>query len=134
MGLPRHPARDLLLVAGDTGVAPLKALLTEMAATGDPRSAVLFWGVRDLDELYDIEDITRIAQACRRVTVVPVVSEGDPGQYASGLVTDAIAAYGEWSGHEVYLAGPPLMLAATSAALRRLGVAPDRIHHDAPDG
>jgi NAD(P)H-flavin reductase len=134
MGLPAHPARDLLLVAGDTGVAPLKALLTEMAATGDPRSAVLFWGVRDLDELYDIEDIARIARAARRVTVVPVVSEGDAGQYASGLVTDAIAAYGEWSGHEVYLAGPPLMLAATSAALRELGVTPDRIHHDAPEG
>jgi NAD(P)H-flavin reductase/hemoglobin-like flavoprotein len=134
MGLPEHPGRDLLLVAGDTGVAPLKAMLTEMAATGDPRSAVLFWGVRDLDELYDIEDITRIAAAGRRLTVVPVVSEGDPGQYASGLVTDAIAAYGEWSGHEVYLAGPPLMLAATSAALQQLGVSPDRIHHDAPEG
>jgi NAD(P)H-flavin reductase/hemoglobin-like flavoprotein len=134
MGLPENPARDLLLVAGDTGVAPLKALLSEMAATGDQRSAVLFWGVRDLDELYDIEAITRIARACRRVTVVPVVSEGDPGQYASGLVTDAIAAYGEWSGHEVYLAGPPVMIAATSAALQQLGVSPDRIHHDAPDG
>lgn len=134
MGLPGQPDRDLLMVAGDTGVAPLKALLTEMAATGDPRSAVLFWGVRDLDELYDIEDIARIARTARRVTVVPVVSEGDPGQYASGLVTDAIAAYGEWSGHEVYLAGPPLMLAATSAALQQLGVAPERIHHDSPEG
>jgi NAD(P)H-flavin reductase len=66
--------------------------------------------------------------------VVPVVSEGEAGPYASGLVTDAIAAYGEWSGHEVYLAGPPVMLAATSAALQTLGVAADRIHHDAPEG
>ncbi|MCA2218552.1 FAD-binding oxidoreductase [Jidongwangia harbinensis] len=130
MGLPEHPARDLLLVAGDTGVAPLKAMLAELAATGDRRSAVLFWGVRDLDELYDIEDIADIARACRRATVVPVVSEGEAGPYASGLVTDAIAAYGEWSGAEVYLAGPPVMLAATSAALRMLGVSPERIHHD----
>jgi NAD(P)H-flavin reductase len=130
MGLPDRPARDLLLVAGDTGVAPLKAMLGELAATGDRRSAVLFWGVRDLDELYDIEEIADIARTCRRATVVPVVSEGEAGPYASGLVTDAIAAYGEWSGHEVYLAGPPLMLAATSAALQALGVSPDRIHHD----
>jgi NAD(P)H-flavin reductase len=62
-----------------------------------------------------------------------VISEGDPGAYASGLVTDAVAAYGEWSSHEVYLAGPPLMLAATGAALRELGVAPDLIHHDKPE-
>jgi NAD(P)H-flavin reductase len=133
MTLPGRPVRDLLLVAGDTGVAPLKALLTELAATGDRRSAVLFWGVRTLDELYDIDEIAEIARAAHRATVIPVVSEGEAGPYASGLVTDAIAAYGEWSGHEVYLAGPPMMLAATSAALQLLGVDPERIHHDAPD-
>jgi NAD(P)H-flavin reductase len=65
--------------------------------------------------------------------VVPVISEGEAGRYASGLVTDAVAAYGEWSDHEVYLAGPPVMLAATSVALQLLGVDPDRIHHDAPE-
>jgi NAD(P)H-flavin reductase len=133
MGLPEGRDRDLLMIAGDTGVAPLKALLTEMAATGDPRRAVLFWGVRTLDELYDIEDVAEIARFCRRATVVPVISEGEAGPYASGLVTDAVAAYGEWSDHEVFLAGPPIMLAATSAALRLLGVDPARIHHDAPE-
>jgi NAD(P)H-flavin reductase/hemoglobin-like flavoprotein len=125
-----EPGRDLLMIAGDTGVAPLKALLTELAATGDPRSAVLFWGVRNLSELYDIEEIAAIARAAPRATVIPVISEGEAGPYASGLVTDAVAAYGEWSGHEAYLAGPPLMLAATSAALQDLGVDPERIHHD----
>lgn len=134
MGLPEETERDLLLVAGDTGIAPLKAMLTELAARGDPRSAVLFWGARTLDELYDIDEITAIARAARRATVVPVISEGEAGPYASGLVTDAIAAYGEWSKHEVYLAGPPDMIAATRAALIQLGVAPDRIHHDAPEG
>ncbi|WP_249998035.1 globin [Actinoplanes sp. M2I2] len=133
MTLPDEPGRNLLMIAGDTGVAPLKALLTELADTGDPRSAVLFWGVRDLGELYDIDEIAETARAARRATVVPVVSEGDPGPYASGLVTDAVAAYGEWSDHEVYLAGPPLMLTATSLALQQLGVAPERIHHDAPE-
>jgi NAD(P)H-flavin reductase len=132
MGLPES-GPDLLMIAGDTGVVPLKALLTELAATGDPRSAVLFWGVRDLNELYDIDDIAAIARACRRATVIPVISEGEAGPYASGLVTDAVAAYGEWSEHEVYLAGPPLMLAATSLALQELGVHPERIHHDKPE-
>jgi NAD(P)H-flavin reductase/hemoglobin-like flavoprotein len=131
MGLPES-GRDLLMIAGDTGVVPLKAMLTELAETADARSAVLFWGVRDLGELYDIDDITRIARSCRRATVIPVISEGESGPYAAGLVTDAVAAYGEWSGHEVYLAGPPLMLLATGAALQQLGVAPERIHHDPP--
>jgi NAD(P)H-flavin reductase len=48
-------------------------------------------------------------------------------------VTDAVAAYGEWSNRDVYLAGPPVMLAATKAALELLGVDPARIHHDATE-
>lgn len=133
MTLPPDPERNLLMIAGDTGVVPFKALLTQLAETDDPRSAVLFWGVRTLSELYDIDELTEIARAARRATVVPVVAEGDPGPYASGLVTDAVAAYGEWSGHDVFLAGPPLMLAATTAALHQLGVAPDQVHHDPPE-
>jgi NAD(P)H-flavin reductase/hemoglobin-like flavoprotein len=133
MTLPPPPGPDLLMIAGDTGVAPLKALLIELVDTGDPRSAVLFWGVRNLDELYDVDDLTDIARSGRRITIVPVVSEGNPGPYASGLVMDAVAAYGEWSRHEVYLAGPPVMLAATRAALYQLGVGPDQIHHDEPE-
>jgi NAD(P)H-flavin reductase len=95
---------------------------------------VLFWGARTLDQLYDIDEVAGIARACKKATVVPVISEGEAGPYASGLVTDAVAAYGEWSQHEVYLAGPPPMLAATTAALQQLGVTPDHIHHDAPEG
>ncbi|MEV4343139.1 globin [Actinoplanes sp. NPDC049596] len=133
MTLPADPGRGLLMIAGDTGVVPFKALLTQLAEAGDARSAVLFWGVRDLAELYDIEELTRIARAAPHATVIPVVAEGDPGPYASGLVMDAVAAYGEWPGHDVFLAGPPLMIAATAAALHQLGVTADRIHHDPPE-
>jgi NAD(P)H-flavin reductase/hemoglobin-like flavoprotein len=131
--LPPRPDRDLLFIAGDTGVAPLKALLIEVARTADPRSVVLFWGARTLRDLYDINEVEAVARACRRATVVPVISEGPAGPYASGLVTDAVAAYGEWSQHEVFLAGPPLMLTATRAVLRGLGLADERIHHDPTD-
>ena len=133
MALPGDPGRPVLMIAGDTGIAPMKGMLAELVATADPRAAVLFWGVRDLDELYDLDAVTEIAHAAPRVTVVPVIAEGDPGPYASGLVTDAVAGYGEWSRHEVYVAGPPLMIAATSAALEALGVAAARIHHDFPE-
>ena len=133
MGLPDTPGRGVLMIAGDTGVAPMKAMLAELAATEDTRPAVLFWGVRDLDELYDIEDLTDLTARIPRATVVPVIAEGESGPYLSGLLTDAVAAYGEWSRHEVYLAGPPLMLANTSASLLRLGVRSTQIHHDPPE-
>ncbi|MBO3737052.1 FAD-binding oxidoreductase [Actinoplanes flavus] len=130
MGLPAEPRRGILMIAGDTGVAPMKAILAELAATDDNRAAVLFWGVRDRTELYDLDALTDLAAQAPRAAVVPVVAEGDPGPYESGLVTDVVAAFGEWAGFEVYLAGPPLMLTSTSSALHRLGVQPERIHHD----
>lgn len=123
--------RDLLMIAGDTGVAPFKSLLTELAVTADPRTATLFWGVRTLDDLYDVAELDAIARSCRRATVVPVVSDGEPGPYPSGLVTDAVAAYGQWSAADVRLAGPPVMVAATRAVLETLfGIDPARIRHD----
>lgn len=124
---PRGP--DLLMVAADTGVAPMKALITELAQTRDPRSAVLFWGVRTRADLYDLDELAGLGRA----TVVPVIAEGDPGPYLAGLVTEAVAAHGEWSGHEVFVAGPPLMVLAVGATLRELGVAPDLIHADLQD-
>ncbi len=130
MTLDSAPGPDLLFVAGDTGVAPFKALLGELAATGDTRAATLFWGVRTLGDLYDLDEVDAVARACRRATVVPVISHGEPGPYAGGLVTDAVAAYGEWSGHAVYVSGPPAMVVATVAVLAQLRVPAHRVRHD----
>ncbi|WP_229073620.1 FAD-binding oxidoreductase [Actinoplanes sp. DH11] len=133
MVLPSEPGRGLLMIAGDTGIAPMKALLAQLAATGDPRPATLFWGVRDLTELYDLDDVLAIAHEAPRATVVPVVSEGSPGPYAAGVVTDAVAAHGEWARHEIYVAGPPLMVASAVSALGYLGIDISRLHHDPPE-
>ncbi|MBB2941413.1 NAD(P)H-flavin reductase/hemoglobin-like flavoprotein [Actinoplanes lutulentus] len=133
MRVPEEAGRGVLMIAGDTGIAAMKAMLAQVAATADPRPVVLFWGVRDISELYDIDDLSAIALQAPKAKVVPVVSEGNPGPYAYGQVTDAVAAYGEWSRHEVCVAGPPLMVAATTAALEHLRISPARIHHDPPD-
>ncbi|HWS38080.1 MAG TPA: flavohemoprotein [Actinoplanes sp.] len=133
MGLPETPGRGILMIAGDTGVAPMKAMLAELAALGDSRQAILFWGVRDLTELYDLEALTELVARIPGATVIPVVAEGPSGQYMAGPVTDAVAAHRDWSHHEIYLAGPPLMLAKTAAALLRMGISQDQIHHDPPE-
>ncbi|WP_127547991.1 flavohemoprotein [Actinoplanes sp. OR16] len=133
ISVPAEPGRGVLMLAEDTGIAPMKAMITQIAATADPRPVTLFWGVRDVSELYDIDDVSAIAHTAPKVTIVPVVSEGFPGPYTFGLLTDAVAAYGEWSRHEVCVAGPPLMVAATTAALEHLGVPKTRIHHDPPE-
>src|SRR3978361_839867 len=48
--------RDLLLVAGGTGLAPLKALVDQVAKQGPPRRVDLFLGARTEDDFYDRAD------------------------------------------------------------------------------
>src|SRR4051812_1226468 len=67
--------RDLLLVAGGTGLAPLKALVDQVARQGPPRRVDLFVGARIEDELYDRADLLRLAQEHAWLTVTLAVSQ-----------------------------------------------------------
>ncbi|WP_285474728.1 flavohemoprotein [Actinoplanes sp. NBRC 101535] len=133
MRLPDEPGRAVLMIAGDTGVAPMKAMLAELAARGDTRPAALYWQVRHMNELYDLDDLTALALRAPAATVVPVIAEGNAGPYATGDVIDAVLAGDDWRDREVFVAGPPLMLARVATALRDRGVPAEHIHHDAPE-
>ncbi|MQY16158.1 Flavohemoprotein [Streptomyces sp. RB5] len=120
-----EPARDLLLVAGGTGWAPLRALLEDLARRREPgRGAHLFLGVRHRDDLYDLPAVTGLEQRCPWLRVTPVVA----GEH--GTVADAVARHGDWSGHVACVSGPPPMVAAVTDVLAAMGVPPERIRHD----
>ncbi|MGW2650689.1 globin domain-containing protein [Streptomyces sp. NPDC001393] len=58
--VPRPTAgRDLLFVAGGTGLAPMRALIEQAArdGIGDAREVSLFIGARTADELYGLDDM-----------------------------------------------------------------------------
>ena len=62
--------------------------------------------------------------ATRQGLSSPAASSGPrPGQL------DRFGA-GDWSGHDVYLSGPPAMVRVSVDSLRRHGVPLDRMHHD----
>ncbi|HEX6873042.1 MAG TPA: globin domain-containing protein, partial [Micromonosporaceae bacterium] len=52
-----QPERDLLLIAGGTGLAPLRALIEQVAAEGGRRRVQLFLGARTERELYDLKTL-----------------------------------------------------------------------------
>ena len=51
--------RDLLLVAGGMGLAPLKAMIDQVARKGPARRVDLFVGFRTEDQIYDRADLQR---------------------------------------------------------------------------
>src|SRR5262249_3552283 len=80
---------DLLLIAGGTGLAPLRAVVEQVAAqaaAGDRvRQVALFVGARTARELYDIDQLRALEDQHRWLTVLPVLANPGPGPGQAGL-------------------------------------------------
>ncbi|WBO61674.1 globin domain-containing protein [Streptomyces camelliae] len=123
--------RDLLFVAGGTGLAPIRALIEQAArnGVGDAREVSLFIGARTADELYGLDDMLRMSQRYHWLRVRAAVShERIAG--LEGTLPEVLAEFGPFYRHEAYLCGPPQMLDEAVQALRRHGVPPHHIHYD----
>jgi len=131
--LDRAAGRDLLLVAGSTGLAPLKAILDQVAALDDPPKTDLFFGAVTAEGLYDLDALDKLAALHPWLAVTPVVS-ADPGAVGPGFTGQAgslpevVARCGDWTGREAYLAGPSGMVAETVTRLQAGGLGGAHIH------
>ncbi|RST12976.1 flavohemoprotein [Streptomyces sp. WAC05374] len=120
---------DLLCVAGGTGLAPVRALVEEVARRGGRHQVDLFLGARTGAELYGVDDMLRMAQRHHWLTIRGAVShEETPG--IRGSLPEVLAEYGPWYHHDVFLSGPAPMIVSARQTLTDNGTAPERIHHD----
>jgi NAD(P)H-flavin reductase/hemoglobin-like flavoprotein len=120
--------RDILLVAGSTGLAPLKAILEQVTALPQPPKVHLFFGARTADGLYDLESLEKMAAQYPWLTITPAVSADSRFAGQTGSLPDVVARNGDWSGHDAYLAGPTEMVQEAVARLAAAGMAQDQIH------
>ncbi|HEX2316989.1 MAG TPA: globin domain-containing protein [Thermomonospora sp.] len=133
MTLDPVSGRPLLLVAGGTGLAPLKALLEQALAADRDRRVCLVWGTRTAADLYDLPDLRSLEAAHPGLRVVPVVRD-DPGHDGErGDVAEALDRLGDWAGHDAYVCGPAPMVSAATGALHDLGLPPEQVHVDETD-
>ena len=124
-----HP-RDVLLIAGGTGLAPFKAIVDHTANERVRRQIRLFVGVRTRRDFYDMTALQDLARRVPGLRVVPVTSE-DPGFPGDrGRVIDVALQHGTWPNEEIYLCGSPEMITGSRAALRAAGVPDERVHHE----
>jgi NAD(P)H-flavin reductase len=131
--------RALLLLAGGTGLAPLKALVDELAQqtnVAHQRRVWLFAGARRRSELYDLPDLQRLDAWYPWLSVVPVVSDDPDFPGERGTVPEVVGryGYGSWRDHDVYVAGPPGMIRTSLPRLAALGVPASHIHWDTQTG
>ncbi len=125
----RRTRRAILLIAGGSGISPIRALAEAFTATqpGSAGEVVLIYRVSREANLALRHELDRLA-ARRGLTVLYLVGSRaelgyDPlgAQHLGRIVPDVRR-------RDVFVCGPPGMTVATIAALRHLGVAERQIH------
>ena len=120
--LREESAKPIVLVAGGTGFAPIKAVIEHALHQNIARPMTLYWGARDRAGLY----LNALAEAWAaqhaHFRYVPVLSDAraeDGWQGRSGLVHHAVMAdFPDLSGHQVYACGAPAMIEAARRDFR----------------
>jgi NAD(P)H-flavin reductase/hemoglobin-like flavoprotein len=135
MTAPPDPARDLLCIAGGTGLAPIKAIIEGVinaTKPGDHPKIGLLYGARTEKDLYDLQDLQVLESAHPAFMVTPVVSD-DPGFAGiKGTLPQVARRYANCQGKDIFISGPPAMVQATVSVLSDRA-ANDSIRHDPAD-
>ncbi len=114
----RPAARDLLFVAGGSGMAPIKSMLLDLLERPVPRRVRYVFGARTVADLFLMDTLATIEARLPDFRFLPTVLRPEPGdgwQGAVGLVTDTLARLlspdaGKHT--DAYLCGSPAMISA----------------------
>jgi NAD(P)H-flavin reductase/hemoglobin-like flavoprotein len=126
--------RDLLMVAGGTGLAPLRAIAEEVdrvwQVEGSGPRVHLFHGVRVPWSLYDGELLEALDASRPWFDYTPVVSDDRTFPGARGLVGSVASRAQAWHGRVAMVCGGPAMVAHTVDELRAVGIRPEDIKYE----
>lgn len=133
MVLDPGSTRPIVMIAGSTGLAPMKAFVDQIAqwsAAGiPPRPVELWFGARSRREDYDAAALAALDQRHDWLSVTTVISDDIRWTGPRGLVGEvAVAHPRDWSAHEVYVCGSPEMVSATRDLLTTAGTPEDQVH------
>jgi NAD(P)H-flavin reductase len=124
--------RDLLCIAGGTGLAPIKAIIEGVisaAGQARQRQIALYVGARNTGDLYDMRDLEMLAVSYPSLKVIPAVAD-DPGwQGLAARLPDVVRQHAACEGREVFISGPGAMVTEAVRVLARR-VAAEHIHYD----
>jgi NAD(P)H-flavin reductase len=131
--VPPGRGPDLLLLAGGTGLAPLKAVIEQLAYEQSNRKVTLVVGAAYRFELYDLPALTRLANELRWLTVIEALTD-DPFVESPGTVAETALRAGSWHDRKIYVCGSPAMVTSTQQALHDKGYSPGDMHVEQYDG
>jgi Na+-transporting NADH:ubiquinone oxidoreductase subunit F len=132
--LQEDSTRPIIMIAGGSGMAPIRSIIYKLMDQGFPRKATYFFGARTKKDLYYTEYFLDIAKKFPNFKYVPALSTPlpeDNWDLDIGLITDVVRRHtDDLSGHEAYLCGSPGMIDACIKVLKEKGMPEEYIYFD----
>ena len=125
--LPRNPRVPLAFIAGGIGITPFRSMLKYLVDKGEKRDIVLLYAANVPEQLV-FSDVIREARAVIGLRVATTVSDlprvpaawpGRRGFVDADMIREVIP---DAARRLVFVSGPPVMVNATTSALRSAGV------------
>lgn len=119
---------------GGTGLAPILSILGGAIAAGMKNRMHLYFGVRSLQDIYGLEQLTALQALHPSLTIEIVITTSHEKKSGArtGLVTEAIAQdIPGLQGWRAYVCGAPPMVEATAALIRQRGIEEQHVYADA---
>jgi len=131
----RKPDGPILLVAGGSGLAPIRALLQQIVEQRFACDVTVIFGARTRKDLYCLDEFSELGGRVNgKFRFLPVLSEEAGANGWDGLTgncPDAITAHMlDARRSHAYLCGPPAMVDAARHRLETLGLGQDKVHFD----
>lgn len=125
--------RDMVWIAGGSGMAPFWSLVRHMKEQGIERPCDYFFGAVSQRDLFLVEELEQLAEELPWFRFVPALSGDDVGDWSGerGLITEAVGRNIEdGSNKEGYLCGSAGMIDASIKVLESKGITEQRIYYD----
>jgi Na+-transporting NADH:ubiquinone oxidoreductase subunit F len=124
----------MICIAGGSGMAPIKSILSHMKEQNIERKAMYFFGARTKRDLFLLDEMKQLEKDLFDFTFVPALSEPEDTDHwdgETGLITDVVDRHTtDASKMEAYLCGSPFMIDACIAVLTKNGMPEAHIFYD----
>lgn len=130
--------REIVLIAGGAGIAPIRSITLDQLARGTGRKISFWYGARNESELCYADELAQLADTHRNFDFRVALSgpgiapdwQGETGFIHSVVYERFLRDHAAPQDLEYYLCGPPLMSAAVMQMLETLGVARSQVFFD----
>ena len=133
--LRQKNSQSIIMLAGGTGFAPIKAMLEQLSDNPHPPSTKLYWGVRRLKDVYLKFWLEKFAQQNNWFSFTVVLSHAD--DYYTGRIgyvhQAVLQDHADLSEYQIYASGPPAMIKAAQEDFPSAGLNPALLYFDSFD-